>query len=256
MKYALLNGIKSQAVISAERGVCIYCGKETIAHCGEFKINHWQHKTLKECDNWYEPETEWHRAWKNNFPVSFQEIVMFDNQTNEKHIADIYNSEKDVVIEIQHSPISNKEVQSRESFYKKLIWVIDLIPYKKNITLNSDILDSFYYSVIMPWAKKQDSLIKKLEEEQKYDLRDKLKMDNTGDNYIIDFEKKYSKNNSKQDYYLMEWKYQHKRWTLTNSPMFFDLGDEYMYMKIEAIKIWSGFIVKRFTKNEFIQKYK
>ena len=57
MKYALVNNVKQEAVHSGETGVCIYCGAKMIAFCGPIMINHWKHNSLKECDDWHEPET-------------------------------------------------------------------------------------------------------------------------------------------------------------------------------------------------------
>lgn len=82
-------------------------------------INHWKHKSLEKCDSWSEPETEWHRGWKNNFPKEFQEVVKFNEVTGEKHIADIHNTNNNLTIEIQHSPITQEEIKSREAFLRK-----------------------------------------------------------------------------------------------------------------------------------------
>jgi hypothetical protein len=38
---------------------------------------------------WAEKETDWHRAWKNNFPAECQEFIQHDGQSGEKHIADV-----------------------------------------------------------------------------------------------------------------------------------------------------------------------
>jgi|SRR5690554_109481 len=101
-----------------------------------------------ECDNWSEGETEWHREWKNNFDIDQQEVVKFDSESGEKHIADVYIDSNDLVIEFQHSPIQIEEIRAREAFYRRMIWVVDLIPYKDNITLDRNISDamSSYFS--------------------------------------------------------------------------------------------------------------
>lgn len=123
MKFGLVNGVKSEAIKGA-RGSCPYCGADLIAKCGDVKMNHWAHKGKLVCDIWWENETEWHRAWKNNFPVEWQEIIHFDEKTGEKHIADT-KSPEGWVLEFQHSPIKPEEIQSRNKFYKKIIWVVD-----------------------------------------------------------------------------------------------------------------------------------
>jgi hypothetical protein len=71
----------------------------------------------------WERETQWHRDWKNLFPVDWQEIVHKD-LTGEKHIADI-KTPHGLVVEFQHSHITTKERDSRETFYEHMIWVVD-----------------------------------------------------------------------------------------------------------------------------------
>jgi hypothetical protein len=123
MKFALIDGNKTEATKGA-KGLCPSCGSELIAKCGEVKINHWAHKSIRSCDPWWESETEWHRSWKNNFPDDWQEIALPDVQTGEKHIADV-RTIHGLVIEFQHSHIDPKELTSRENFYKKMVWVVD-----------------------------------------------------------------------------------------------------------------------------------
>ncbi len=122
MKFALVNGEKSEATKGA-KGLCPSCGAELIARCGEVKINHWAHKGKLDCDPWWENETEWHRAWKNEFPTEWQEVVHYD-ENGEKHIADVKTS-SNWVIEFQHSYLKPEERRSRDAFYSKLIWVVD-----------------------------------------------------------------------------------------------------------------------------------
>jgi len=123
MKFAIIDGDKVQASKGA-RGFCQGCGEEMIAKCGEFKVNHWAHKRVRQCDTWWETETEWHREWKGNFPSEWQEIVQFDSSTKEKHIADV-RTDKGLVIEFQHSHISPVERRQREDFYQDMIWIVD-----------------------------------------------------------------------------------------------------------------------------------
>ncbi|MEN5235052.1 competence protein CoiA [Sphingobacterium faecium] len=128
MQYANVNGIKSSPSPKL-KGKCYCCGSEVIAKCGSFKIWHWTHKDLKSCDPWWENETEWHRQWKNSFPKENQEIVHFDQKTREKHIADV-KTNNGVVIEFQNSPMSIEELESRESFYGNMIWIINGSKFK------------------------------------------------------------------------------------------------------------------------------
>jgi hypothetical protein len=125
MKFALVCGKRTEATKGA-RGVCPNsdCNSELIAKCGKIRTNYWAHKSKRNCDAWWEPETEWHRSWKNNFPSDWQEIVLSDELTSEKHIADV-RTKHGLVIEFQHSHIDPDERTLREKFYKNMIWVVD-----------------------------------------------------------------------------------------------------------------------------------
>lgn len=122
MKFALVDSIKAEATKGA-KGICPSCGSELIAKCGELKIHHWAHKGIRNCDVWWENETEWHRSWKDNFPREWQEVVHTD-KNGERHIADV-KTDENWVLEFQHSYIKPEESHSRNTFYKKLVWIID-----------------------------------------------------------------------------------------------------------------------------------
>lgn len=123
MRFARVCGKKTEASKGA-RGICPSCGSELIARCGPVKVNHWAHKGTRNCDTWWENETEWHRSWKSNYPTEWQEIPLPDERTGEKHIADVRTS-NDLVIEFQHSHIDPQERITRESFYHNMVWIVD-----------------------------------------------------------------------------------------------------------------------------------
>lgn len=122
MKFALVSGTRQEAQPNL-KGLCIGCGSPTLARCGEIRVNHWAHLGQRRCDPWWENETDWHRAWKNQFPTECQEIVQHA-EDGEKHIADVI-TKSGWVLEFQHSYLKPEERRSRENFYKKLIWVVD-----------------------------------------------------------------------------------------------------------------------------------
>ena len=122
MKYAIFNNEKIEATKGA-KGVCPSCSSELIAKCGDLKVNHWSHKGNRNCDPWWENETEWHRSWKGYFPKEWQEVVHFD-ESGEKHVADV-KTQSGWVLEFQHSFMNPEERQSRDSFYHQLVWVVD-----------------------------------------------------------------------------------------------------------------------------------
>lgn len=122
MKFAVHNNKKIEAAKGA-KGCCPSCGSELTAKCGEIKVHHWAHKGNRNCDSWWENETEWHRAWKDKFPAGWQEIVHYADN-GEKHIADV-KTPTGWVLEFQHSYLKPEERSSREAFYSKLIWIVD-----------------------------------------------------------------------------------------------------------------------------------
>lgn len=132
MKFALVDGKRQEAQPKLS-GKCKACGHPMIAKCGEERLRvwHWAHKSRRHCDHWWENETEWHRAWKGQFPVDWQEIVHKD-KNGEKHIADV-KTEHGWVFEFQHSYIKPKERRVRDAFYQNLVWVVDGSRRKRDI---------------------------------------------------------------------------------------------------------------------------
>jgi hypothetical protein len=94
-----------------------------VAKCGEVRFRHWAHKAGRQCDPWWENETPWHRAWKDQFPLAWQEVIHRD-QDGTKHIADV-KTEHGWVIEFQHSHLEPEERRSRDAFYRQVVWVVD-----------------------------------------------------------------------------------------------------------------------------------
>ena len=123
MKFADIEGQRREA----QRGLfatCPSCGAAVIAKCGDQRRWHWAHRGIRDCDSWAEKETDWHRAWKNNFPAECQEFIQHDGQSGEKHIADV-RTPHGLVIEFQRSHLDPLERAARERFYGNMVWVVD-----------------------------------------------------------------------------------------------------------------------------------
>lgn len=123
MHFALIDN-KLKEAEPGLKGLCRGCSQTVIAKCGKQRIWHWAHRDNKMCDNWWEPETVWHRSWKNKYPIEWQEVFLPDEQTGEKHMADVRTTHN-LVIEFQHSHIDPTERTSRERFYRNMVWVVD-----------------------------------------------------------------------------------------------------------------------------------
>lgn len=137
MRFSIVNGQKKEAE-KGLAGACIGCGQAMIPKCGPIKVKHWAHKAKCECDRWWENETEWHRTWKNNFPIEWQEVRQKASD-GEWHIADV-KTDKEWVIEFQHSFLKQEERHARNTFYgKKFVWVVDGLT-RKNDRANFDLI--------------------------------------------------------------------------------------------------------------------
>lgn len=95
---------------------------------------HWAHKSLIDCDPWYEPESQWHVDWKMLFPADCQEVVVG------RHRADVKTARG--VIEFQRSHISMAEISEREEFYGDMVWILKGEDFEQNF----DIRESSRYA--------------------------------------------------------------------------------------------------------------
>lgn len=114
-------------------GNCPGCAEDLVPKCGQIVSWHWSHRANRDCDSWFEPETEWHRAWKACFPRQQVEVTIGP------HRADAIAESNDVlpertVLEFQHSAISTEDIQERERFYTaevgEMAWVFDASEYR------------------------------------------------------------------------------------------------------------------------------
>jgi len=121
-----------------QEGYCPACGNCVIAKCGDVKVWHWSHVANRDCDPWHEPESQWHIDWKQSAPRC--EVVIGP------HRADIVTRDG-VVVELQHSYLSVAEIQEREAFYQKMIWIFDCRdPYEQGrIQLRLDGEDRYFF---------------------------------------------------------------------------------------------------------------
>ena len=121
MQYADIEGNVREAQPGLT-GKCRDCGHPMVAKRGQHRVWHWAHWKSKDCDPWWEPETEWHRSWKNQFPAAWREIGQ-TAQSGERHRADV-KTERGLVLEFQYSALREAERVSREEFYTRLVWVV------------------------------------------------------------------------------------------------------------------------------------
>lgn len=132
MQYASINGLRSTAQPGL-KGFCEHCGGLVQAKCGSIVLWHWAHLNLENCDSWHESETLWHRAWKDSFGKECSEISIIKDGV--KHIADVL-TRKNVVIELQNSPIKPETIAAREQFYDTMVWMINGTEFGTKFIIN------------------------------------------------------------------------------------------------------------------------
>lgn len=99
-------------------GVCSECGETVISKCGNINQWYWSHLKGTDCDSWSEGTGPWHLSWQNMVRMECIEVGM------KPHRADIRTFEG-LVIELQHSSISDRDIAAREAFYRNMIWLFD-----------------------------------------------------------------------------------------------------------------------------------
>lgn len=250
MQYSIVEGEKVEARPN-QRGVCMCCLQPTYSACGKINIWHWRHENSKMCDSWWEHETQWHRDWKSNFPVEWREVVHFNEATHEKHIADI-KTKKGVVLEFQHSPISLDELNAREKFYQKLVWIVNASAFQKQFKIGNKLPDPA--SDFPPNLEFMDSRLNVVYHKKKVSNEPGTQMIEIVDSYkglsipqLID--RCYTR------HHKFEWKNPRKVWYAANAPLFFDFNDGLLW-RIQAEKRYPKFyIAKRYTKQQFVAHY-
>lgn len=115
--YAMVEDAR-QLPFPRGRGHCPACRGQVLAKCGSIKVHHWAHVSGQECDTWSEGIGPWHLSWQNLIRPEFVEVPLG------MHRADILG-DGDTVVELQHSAISPEEIEEREKYYGKMVWLID-----------------------------------------------------------------------------------------------------------------------------------
>jgi competence CoiA-like predicted nuclease len=219
MLFATVNGERVEATPNT-KGKCPLCEKTVLAKCGEINIWHWAHTKDENCDNWYEPKTEWHKNWKLTFGKDNCEKVI--SKDGVRHIADIHTIDN-FIIELQNSPIQKQIIIKRENFYgERMMWIINGKPFK----------DNFSY-------RRTRSV--RLDEEEEYYLKYNPLLAN--------------KNiQPRKDEYTFRWNWSKKSWSSAQRKVFIDFGDEHLFWVLEGIGT-SGGIGKLISKERFIKEH-
>lgn len=248
MQYSIVDGQRTEARPQLH-GLCICCNKPTYSACGKLITWHWRHQNKKDCDDWWETETEWHREWKSRFPATWREVIQFDKLDQEKHIADV-KTDSGVVLEFQNSPITVDELKSREYFYDKMIWVVNGVGFKDNFEFGYKLPDPAsefpknykFLKSIMPLAYEV------LDNSNHRDLVQILnKINNVSLNELV--EKYHTR------HYMFEWKKVRHVWLQAQKPVFIDFNDGIVWRILFNSRIFDNPICACYSKNRFVRHY-
>ncbi len=255
MQFAMVDGVKSEA-IPKKRGNCPLCNSVVIAKCGSRVIHHWAHQQIRNCDPWWENETQWHRGWKNQFPIEFREVIHTD-QFGEIHRADIKTSHG-LTIEFQHSSLSEMERISRENFYPKLIWVLNGASFKDNFDIYHPLPDpKSELASDLVWRKAKRhlhgaiyGLFFRVSEAQE-DNPEVTKKTLRGEwvHSIQDISDEVDR--SYKGHHQYDWVRPRRQWLESKCPVFIDFGDEYL-IKLMVYDESELLCIKKVHKLEFI----
>lgn len=252
MKFSIINGVRHEAFING-KGHCEFCLKETIAKCGKKNIFHWAHKNTEHCDSWWENKTQWHRDWQNKFPKNWQEVIHYDAETNEKHIADI-KTKDNTIIEFQNSIISLDEVIKRENFFKKIIWVVNGAKFAKRFLVLDKLPNpdcSIFKDIRFIQIKKasRGKLFFNVIESPKYNEPFGMVQLHNIKEIQIDIENNYV------GHHQYDWLNPHFVWFEAKCSVFFDFGDRFVYKLIKNYDDRGLKVVQKFDKSDFISLF-
>jgi competence protein CoiA-like protein len=103
---------------------CPGCGQPVIARCGEQKVNHWAHVAKTDCPVGA-GETEWHLGLKSLANDHEIEVTLPHWAHNRADVCLDLGADY-LVVELQHSGISENEILKREEAYQQMVWVVDV----------------------------------------------------------------------------------------------------------------------------------
>jgi hypothetical protein len=191
-------------------------------------------------------ETPWHCNWKKAFPESFREVSQFDDTLREIHRADVHTP-CGTTIEFQNSPISLKELKSREAFYPKLVWVLNGKKFKGFRVLKSlpDVddpkLDAFEFC-----HSDHLSMIRKSE----------LLAGMTKPKVLNFYHPEIKGIALTSHYYSFCWKQPHQVWFDAKSPIIVDLGGHFLYQLKQRKQLSGNYAyLHMISRKSFIDRY-
>ncbi len=245
MKFSLVDGVRQEPSPKV-KGLCQFCGKPTLSKCGTKVRWHWAHARKGSCDPWWDNESQWHRDWKNHWANDYQEIVDFD-EVGEKHIADV-KLPNGMVIEFQNSPMSHKELQSREHFYGDMIWVVNGRSLAKNMKLRAALPDPNHASMVNIGVQNTNHKthfiyfhISEYQPDELIEIHSSDKIESLIKGTHV-------------GHFFYEWKRPKQVWLNATKPVYLDFGKGILW-QLKRFNEFSSFCIQAHRKEEFLRRY-
>jgi hypothetical protein len=272
----LIKALLNNELIYAQpklKAYCPHCNCKVKAKCGSQNTWHWAHVNLINCDEWWEPEGEWHFNWKKELGLKNAEVKI--EKEGFFHVAD-FITDSNVIIELQNSQISLKTIEEREKFYgEKMFWLINAEKFKYNFLIDDNSFENgeplpfnvWYDENKNHWLVDFNNLELSLDDKywmhcHFFNFNSSIKLW-----YLINFYEwkddltiKIKKINnqlglkSPDKLKYFKWKKSRKTWLNAKRHLFFDLGDNNIFL----IKNWHNGnmgVGMYFSKTEFLSKY-
>lgn len=192
----------------------------------------------------YSGESPWHRNWKKAFPESFREVSFVDEQRGDLHRADVHTP-CGTTLEFQNSPICLSELESREAFYPKLVWVLNGKKFKGFRILKHlpDVDDprlgdyEFCHSDHLSMIRKTDLL--------------------QGRTKVLNFYHPELRTvELTSHYYSFCWKQPHRVWYQAKAPIIVDLGGHFLYQMKQRPQLSGSYpYLHMMTRKSFVEQF-
>jgi hypothetical protein len=189
-------------------------------------------------------ETPWHSNWKNAFPATYREVCFWDEANGHQHRADVYTP-CGTTLEFQNSPISMEELESRERYYPKLIWILNGKKFKgfKVLKHLPDVDDprlmnyEFCHSDHLSMIRKADLL--------------------HGSAKRLNFHHPELRGiQLTSHYYSFCWKHPHRVWYEAKCPIIVDLGGHFLYQLKQRKQLSGDYAyLHMIPRKAFIEEY-
>ena len=230
MQFAMVNNARRTAEPKL-KGACPVCARPMLPKCGDRVLWHWSHQGKRHCDVWWENETPWHRAWKARFPEVNREVVQFDQQSGERHVADV-KTDAGVVLESQNSPMSIAELRARERFYGRMLWILNGESFHCSIgeSVPEPHCEFVQDIVCFPkghifWRKSENAEVAAGRVDLLVEVHSRREIKNEIDqNYA--------------GHHLFEWLRPRTVWFEATAPVYFDFGDDMVYHLQQYQRLW------------------